>query len=391
MINNLNYSSKIKHTPLIRRYLSSKLYPNAKSAIQSITFPLSNSLVCVGGFGCCGIPETLLNELSKTKGVTDITVASLNVSVDGYGVGKLLEKDGMVKRVIGSYVGENKLFEKKYLSGKLEVELTPMGTLAAKLHSAGSGIPAFFTPTGVGTVISDGGAPIKFRSDGSGDVEIESKQKEVRMFRGQEYVMEQSIYADVGFVKAWKGDTHGNLVFRGTARNMNPECAMASKVCIAEVEELVEAGTIDPDEVHLPGIFVQKIIQASNNDKPIERLTEVEEDADEGTSSININAARERIIKRAAKEFEDGMYVNLGIGIPTLASNYVPEGVNIVLQSENGLLGIGPYPKTGTANADWTNAGKVMKAYILVFTISSIISHFDFVGNNNCINWCVYF
>mmetsp|Transcript_7727 Transcript_7727/g.11397 ORF Transcript_7727/g.11397 Transcript_7727/m.11397 type:complete len:508 (-) Transcript_7727:168-1691(-) len=339
-------------TRTFKRALSSKIVPTAAEALKDVAF--SGAKICVGGFGCCGIPETLINELARMKHVDGLTAVSNNAGIDGFGLGVLLES-GQVKRMISSYVGENKTFEKLYLTGQLEVELTPQGSLAARLYAGGAGIPAFFTPTAAGTVIAKGGFPIKYKGDGSGEVEIESKPREVREFNGREFVMEEAITGDFSIVKAWKGDTRGNLVFRGTARNFNPECAKASKVCIAEVEEIVEAGELGPDEIHLPGIYVKKMILSKDNTKHIEKLTE---GADENSGKGIIDGPRGRIVRRAAKEFKDGMYVNLGIGIPTMASNYIPEGVKIELQSENGLLGIGPYPKKGEADADWINAGK---------------------------------
>jgi len=197
-----------------------------------------------------------------------------------------------------------------YFSGKIEVELIPQGTLAAKLKSAGAGIPAFYTPTGAGTVYANGGIPIKFYSDGSGRVEIESQPLEKRVFQGREYVMEEAIHADVSLVKAWKADRRGNLVFRGTSRNSNPDVAMAGKITIAEAEEIVETGTIHPDEVHLSGIYVDKVILATDNEKRIERLREINIE-NSGTSK---DRKRERIMRRIAKEFRDGMSINLGIG-----------------------------------------------------------------------------
>jgi 3-oxoacid CoA-transferase A subunit len=223
-----------------------KLYKNAIEATKDIP---SGSTLALGGFGLCGIPENTIAAIAKS-GITDLTCISNNAGVDGFGIGILLAT-GQVKKMISSYVGENKLFEELVLSGQLEIELTPQGTLAEKLRAGGAGIPAFFTPTGAGTKVAEG--------------------KEIRNFNGKEHLLELSLQADFALVKAWKADPHGNLLFRKTARNFNPLCAQAGKITIAEVEELVPLGTFDPDQVHLPGIYVNRIIQGTGYEKRIER------------------------------------------------------------------------------------------------------------------------
>ncbi|NLD54829.1 MAG: CoA transferase subunit A [Burkholderiaceae bacterium] len=226
-----------------------KVFPSAAAALQGVV--ADNQVLAVGGFGLCGIPEALIDGLRDT-GVKGLTCISNNAGVDDFGLGRLLQTR-QIRKMIASYVGENKEFERQFLAGELELEFTPQGTLAEKLRAGGSGIPAFFTRTGVGTIVAEG--------------------KEVRNFDGHDYVMERSLVADVALVKAWKADRTGNLVYRRTARNFNPLCAMAGKVTIVEVEELVEVGAIDPDAVHTPGIFVQRIVVNPNPEKRIEQRT----------------------------------------------------------------------------------------------------------------------
>ena len=227
----------------------SKVYPDAKTALADIV--ADNQTLAVGGFGLCGIPEALIAAL-RDSGVKGLTAISNNAGVDGFGLGLLLETR-QIRKMISSYVGENKEFERQFLSGELELEFNPQGTLAERLRAGGAGIPAFFTRTGYGTVVAEG--------------------KETRDFDGQMYVMETALRADVSLVKAWKADKAGNLVFRKTARNFNPACAMAGKVCVAEVEQLVEIGEIDPDHVHLPGIYVDRIVVNASPEKRIEQRT----------------------------------------------------------------------------------------------------------------------
>ncbi|GAA5556019.1 putative succinyl-CoA:3-ketoacid coenzyme A transferase subunit A [Acinetobacter schindleri] len=226
-----------------------KVVANAQEALADIV--ADHQTLAVGGFGLCGIPEALIDALKHT-GVTGLTCISNNAGVDDFGLGKLL-RTKQIKKMISSYVGENKEFERQYLNGELEVELMPQGTLAEKLRAGGAGIPAFYTQTGIGTLVAEG--------------------KEVREFDGKEFILEKSLTADVALVKAYKADKAGNLVFRKTARNFNPECAMAGKITVAEVEQIVEIGELDPDDIHLPGIYVNRIVVNASPEKRIEQMT----------------------------------------------------------------------------------------------------------------------
>lgn len=226
-----------------------KVYPDARAALAGVI--RDGQTIAVGGFGLCGIPEALIAAL-RDSGVKNLTAISNNAGVDGFGLGQLLTTR-QIKKMIASYVGENKEFERQYLAGELELEFTPQGTLAEKLRSGGAGIPAFFTKTGVGTIVAEG--------------------KEIREFDGEKYVMERSLVSDVSLVKAYMADKAGNLVYRKTARNFNPNVAMAGKITIVEVEKLVEIGEIDPDDVHTPSIFVHRIVLNPNPEKRIEQRT----------------------------------------------------------------------------------------------------------------------
>eukprot|EP01080_Neovahlkampfia_damariscottae_P011778 gene11778-5115_t len=337
---------------LFKKFYSQKVYKSAQDAVKDIK---DNSKVLVGGFGLCGTPQKLIEALRDQKS-KNLTIVSNNCGVDDWGLGLLLQTR-QIKRMVSSYVGENALFEKQYLTGELEVELTPQGTLAERLRAGGAGIPGFYTPTAVGTVIQEGGFPIKYNSEGK--VEIKSEPRETRVFDGKVYCLEEAIKGDFALIKAAKADTLGNIIFNHTARNFNPDIAKAGKICIAEVEEIVQPGEILPTEVQLPGVYVHRIYKAEPYEKRIERLT-VGKGKTEEKKQVDFKnlSTREKIARRAALEFKDGMNVNLGIGIPTLASNYLQHGITIHLQSENGLLGMGPYPEEGHALADLINAGK---------------------------------
>jgi 3-oxoacid CoA-transferase subunit A len=239
------------------------------SAAEAVRDVGHGTRIAVGGFGISGIPFDLIDAL-KAQGAADLEVVSNNCGLDDVGLGLLLA-EGRIRRVIASYVGENKEFARQYLGGEIEVELTPQGTLAERLRAGGSGIPAFYTLAGVGTQVADGGLPWRHAADGS--VAVASPPKEVREFDGRQYVLEQSIVCDFALLRAARGDRHGNLVFHEAARNFSPLVAMAGRVTIAEVEELVEPGEIDPDQVHTPGIFVHRVVQAEPRKKPIEKRT----------------------------------------------------------------------------------------------------------------------
>ncbi|KPH67577.1 CoA transferase subunit A [Novosphingobium aerophilum] len=226
-----------------------KIYPSAAAALDGLL--KDGLLIAAGGFGLCGIPERLLDAL-RDSGVKDLTFASNNAGIDNEGIGKLL-RTRQVKKMISSYVGENKEFERQFLSGELEVEFCPQGTLAERMRAGGAGIPGFYTKTGVGTQVAEG--------------------KEVKVFRGEEYILEEGIFADLSIVKAWKADETGNVVFRKTARNFNVPAATCGKVCVVEVEEIVPTGSLDPDGIHLPGVFVQRLVLGAPYDKKIEFMT----------------------------------------------------------------------------------------------------------------------
>jgi 3-oxoacid CoA-transferase len=253
-----------------KRKFSSKVLHSFDEAVKDIK---SGSRIIMGGFGLCGIPENLIKSLLKRNDLKDLEIVSDNAGVADFGIGLLLQKK-MVKSMISSFIGHNHVFEQQYLCGYIDLELVPQGTLAEKLRCGGAGIPAFYTPTGVGTLVELGGVILKYNQDGT--VQKYSEKKPSLEFEGKKYIMERAIKGDYAFIKGWIGDHKGNIIFRKTARNFNYDAATSGKICIAEVEELVPTGELKPDEIHLPSIYVDKILKGESYEKRIENLTTIE-------------------------------------------------------------------------------------------------------------------
>ncbi|KAM5381846.1 hypothetical protein ACJZ2D_002836 [Fusarium nematophilum] len=334
---------------------SSKVFEDADAAVADVK---SGSTVLSSGFGLCGVADTLIAALNRRgrDSLHSLTAVSNNAGQEGKGGLAVLTSSGQVDRLILSYLGNNKVLEKKYLTGELAIELCPQGTLAERIRAAGAGIPAFFTPTAAHTLVQEGEIPVRLNK--SGAVVERGRKRETREFNGRTFLMETALQGDVAILRASKADKEGNCVFRYTTKAFGPLMAKAAKLTIVEAEEIVEVGAIQPNEVDLPGIFVDRIVP-STEEKKIEVLkTREEGDAGPPKATSEAQERRSRIARRAAKELKPGYYVNLGVGIPTLAVSFLPADNKVWIQSENGILGMGPYPTKDEVDPDIVNAGK---------------------------------
>ncbi|KAL1839587.1 hypothetical protein VTJ49DRAFT_1330 [Mycothermus thermophilus] len=335
--------------------VGNQVWNSAQEAIADIT---NGAVLLSSGFGLCGIASTLISALRDRgpESLHSLTCVSNNAGAEGRGGLALLIENGQVDRLIMSYLGSNKKLERYYLTGKIAVELCPQGTLAERIRAAGSGIPAFFTPTGGHTLIQEGAIPARFDADGN--VVEYGKPRETRIFNGRPYLMETALHGDVAILRAWKVDKAGNCVFRYATKSFAPLMAKAAKLAIVEAENIVEVGEIDPNDVDLPGIFIDRIVPATEPSQ-IEVLKTRPSGEDKGTvAKGDAQIRRDRIARRAAKELKPGYYVNLGVGIPTLATSFLPPGQQVWIQSENGILGMGDYPSPEEVDPDIINAGK---------------------------------
>ncbi|EPE26304.1 NagB/RpiA/CoA transferase-like protein [Glarea lozoyensis ATCC 20868] len=334
-----------------RRQKINKICASAQDAIKDIK---GSTTLLVGGFGFSGVPNSLINALRDRPDLKDFTVVSNNAGMPGVGLGQLLQTK-QISKMVASFIGENKVFEKMYLTGELSLELTPQGTMAEKCAAGAAGVPAFYTPAAFGTIVQTGDLPVRYNPDGT--VAVMSKAKETRTFNNKEYVMEESIFADYAFVKVHKADRMGNCQFRKAQNNFNEAMGKNAKITLVESDHIVEVGDIAPEDIHLQGIYVSKVIKSTEG-KQIEKTTFRRTPEELQAAVGGGSTSRERIIKRAAREFKDGMHVNLGIGMPLAAPAFVDPNIEVILQSENGILGMGPYPYPGEEDPDLINPGK---------------------------------
>ncbi|TVY82489.1 Succinyl-CoA:3-ketoacid coenzyme A transferase, partial [Lachnellula suecica] len=354
-----NVGAKRDAAPKIVRG-GSKVYKDADAAVADLQ---SGSTILSAGFGLCGTAETIIAALERRgkNGLHSLTAVSNNAGTASGGGLSPLVNSGQIERLICSFLGNNKSLEKKYLGGEIAIELCPQGTIAERIRAGGAGIPAFFTPTGINTLLQSGEIPVRLgpvdKATGKATILEAGKPRETRIFDGKVYGMEEAIKADVAILRAHTVDEAGNCQFRYTTKAFGPVMAKAAKITIVEAENIVPVGTIDPDNVHLQGIYVNRVVPATA-EKVIEiRKLREEEGKSTGEKSAS-QSRRERIAKRTAKELKHGYYVNLGVGIPTLAPSFLSPETKVWIQSENGLLGMGAYPTEDEIDADLINAGK---------------------------------
>ncbi|KAF8849812.1 succinyl-CoA:3-ketoacid-coenzyme A transferas-like protein [Acephala macrosclerotiorum] len=349
-----NVGAKRDPAPKIVRG-QSKVFKNADEAVKDLK---SGSVILSAGFGLCG---TAAIERRGKDGLNNLTAVSNNAGAAGGGGLSPLVASGQIERLILSFLGANKSLEKKYLNGEVAIELCPQGTIAERIRAGGAGIPAFFTPTGVNTLVQTGDIPVRLgpidKATGKTTILEAGKPRETRIFNGKTYNMEEAIKGDVAILRAYKVDEDGNTQFRYTTRAFGEVMAKAAKITIVEAENIVPTGSIHPDQVHIPGIYVDRIVPAA-----VEKVIEVrylrEESGKGDGKKSESQLRRERIARRTSKELKHGYYVNLGVGIPTLAPSFLDPETKVWIQSENGLLGMGPYPTEETIDADIINAGK---------------------------------
>ncbi|KAF2864899.1 hypothetical protein BDV95DRAFT_508324 [Massariosphaeria phaeospora] len=334
---------------------ASKLFKSADEAVADLQ---SGSTVLSAGFGLSGVADTLIQAIRNrgAQSLHSLTAVSNNAGIEDVGGLALITKTGQVNKLIISFLGNNKALEKQFLTGNITIELCPQGTLAERIRAGGAGIPAFYTPTAVNTLLQDGKIPAHFDSEGKANGY--GTPRETREFNGRTFLMETALTGDVAIIRAWKADEAGNCVFRYTTKAFGPIMAKAARLTIVEAENIVPTGSLDPNDVDLPGIFVDRIVPATA-EKHIE-IKKLRQTDGEGkaTKANEATERRNRIARRAAKELKHGYYVNLGVGIPTQSAAFVPEGTEVWLQSENGILGMGPHPTEDEVDPDIVNAGK---------------------------------
>ncbi|EPY18744.1 3-oxoacid CoA-transferase [Strigomonas culicis] len=336
------------------RFLRRVPVMSASEALQDVH---DGASIALGGFGFCGVAFDLLAELNR-KQTKNLSLTSITMAGPEFGTGPLA-RDKQIKKITATFIGNNKVLSDRLMRGEFEAEFCPIGSMIDRLQAAGSGMTAFYTPTGFATPIETGRVPRRWAQDGSGAIAEYSEPRETRFINGRWCVFEQALPHDFAFVRAWKADRRGNLVFRATARNSNPSIARSAKVCIVEAEHIVEPGELDPNHIHLPGVYVHRLVQPAAPKRVAEYIMTREAGASSDSAAEDrANSTRDRIARRAALEVEKNMIINLGIGIPTLVSNYVPEEMDAVCQGENGLLGTGPHPLPGEVDTDITNASK---------------------------------